>query len=296
MPVNNMLRPVFSFAMAAGLSLISNSAIAFEYKQVTEDGLVAEFYYDENAGNQRPVIIFGGSGGGYFLAEDERSEFAKTLVDQGYAVLLLVYFDYKSRGKLPKSLTRIPLEYFATAMSWLGRQPGVRSDSFAVYGSSRGGELALLLATHYPQISVVIAGVPSAYVWPTSSGHTLGSYLHPCAPAWTFQGRDIPGICTWKMLFSGNKVILNKKFPVKYKKFIITVENMAADVLLLSGKQDKIWPSTEMCNRIVQRLEQYNYSHDYKHIVYDAGHFLFKQSWEDVLEFLETHYPVSANR
>jgi len=291
MPGRNHICVFFRLVVIARCILFSSVLFAYTNREVDEDGLAGDFYYNETADDQRPVIIFGGSGGGYFLDKEERGALVKPLVDKGYAVLFLVYFDYKSKGKLPKSLLRIPLEYFETAMTWVGRQPGVGNDSFAIYGSSRGGELALLLATHYPQIRVVIAGVPSAYVWPTTSGHTIGSYLHPCAPAWTYHGKDINGICSFKMLFSGNKIIL--KYPEKFDKYVIPVEKMSADVLLLSGTRDEVWPSTEMSKRIIQRLEQFNYSHAYKHIAYDAGHWVFKQSWPDVISFLETHYPAN---
>jgi hypothetical protein len=138
---------------------------------------------------------------------------------------------------------------------------------------------------------LVIAGVPSAYVWPTSSWLTLKSIFHPCAPAWTYQGRDIRGICNWKMLFSGNKIIV--KDPKKFEKYFNPVERMSADVLLLSRKQDKVWPSTEMSDRIVQRLDRFNDPHAYKHIAHENGHFVFKRSWADVLSFLETYYPTN---
>lgn len=145
-PGRYILRRLSAFVFAAGLIFFSNLIYAIDNKEVNEDGLVGDFYYNQTAKHQRPVIIFGGSGGGYFLTREERGEFAKPLIEKGYAVLFLVYFDYKGKGNVPKSLLRIPLEYFATAMTWVGRQPGVRSDSVAIYGSSRGGELALLLA------------------------------------------------------------------------------------------------------------------------------------------------------
>jgi esterase/lipase len=290
MQAKSTCRMFFAVAVTVGFSLFSSLLFAFDHREVDDDGLVAEFYYNEQAEHQRPIIIFGGSDGGYILTKAQRSEFAKTLVDKGYAVLFLAYFDPKGNGKLPKRLLRIPLEYFETAMAWVGRQPGVRSDSIAVYGSSRGGELALLLATRYPQIRVVIAGVPSAYIWPTPAWFTFKSIFHPCQPAWTYQGKDIPGVCSWKMLFSGNKIIA--KNPKKFERYFIPVETMSADVLLLSAKQDDVWPSTEMSDRIVQRLDRINYPHAYKHVAYDGGHFVFKRSWADVLSFLEIHYPA----
>jgi BAAT / Acyl-CoA thioester hydrolase C terminal len=45
----------------------------------------------------------------------------------------------------PGELLDQPLDYFGDALDWLAAQPQVRADAIAVKGSSRGGELSLLL-------------------------------------------------------------------------------------------------------------------------------------------------------
>src|SRR5205807_6507540 len=105
------------------------------------------------------------------------------LASHGYAVLALGYFGVEG---LPRSLHNIPLEYFGTALDWLSAQPGVDPQRIGVLGTSRGGELALLLGSVYPQIKTVVAYVPSNVVW---GGCCNGVN----EPSWTVEGRPL----TW---------------------------------------------------------------------------------------------------
>ena len=89
---------------------------------------------------------------------------AALLAARGYPSLALAYF--KAPG-LPQTLRDIPLEYFTSALEVLRAQPGVDPDHVLVAGDSRGGEAALLLGAHFPQlVNGVIAGVPSSVVHP----------------------------------------------------------------------------------------------------------------------------------
>ena len=50
---------------------------------------------------------------------------------------------------LPPTLSNIPLEYFETAIEWLQHQPRLDGGRIAVSGTSRGGELSLLLGATF---------------------------------------------------------------------------------------------------------------------------------------------------
>jgi dienelactone hydrolase len=102
-----------------------------------------------------------GSEGGFRWA----GTVAPLLACHGYAALALAYFDYQGMEGLPTSLMEIPLEYFERAIAWMGKQPQVNRDKLAVVGISKGGELALLLGSTFPEIKSVVAYVPSGVVW-----------------------------------------------------------------------------------------------------------------------------------
>ncbi|MFT3880678.1 MAG: acyl-CoA thioesterase/BAAT N-terminal domain-containing protein [Gemmatales bacterium] len=72
---------------------------------VREKGIVGTLFLPLAAVRYPAIIGFGGSGGG--LSEGREA----LLASQGYAVLALAYFNYRT---LPKSLVNVPLEYFGT--------------------------------------------------------------------------------------------------------------------------------------------------------------------------------------
>lgn len=258
---------------------------AVEHRIVREEGLTATYYYGPNRPQQPSIIMFGGSSGGNFY--NKYQNYMEDLVVKGYAVLSLAYFDYDGKGKLPNMLRHIPLEYFEKAMNWMERQPETINGRFALIGNSRGGEAALLLATQYPKISTVVAIVPSAYV-----GGAYDNKKEVSGSAWTLCGEEIPYVDYQKAIAKYNpwwKIIDNIE---EVEQFAIPVEKMSAAVLLLSGTKDKIWPSTEMSNRVIRRLKRHHYPFPYEHIAYDAGHDIRMKSWPDVMRFLATNYSV----
>jgi pimeloyl-ACP methyl ester carboxylesterase len=118
---------------------------------------------------------------------------AAVLASRGHPALAVAYFGLPG---LPATLTRIPLEYFATALRWLARQPGVNSDRIIVVGTSRGSEAAQLLGVHYPDlVHSVVALSPSSVANPDPArtsrhGRGTASQCPPCPP--TNSGSRFP--------------------------------------------------------------------------------------------------------
>jgi hypothetical protein len=62
----------------------------------------------------------------------------------------------------------------------------------------------------------------------------------------------------------------------KRPETVIPVEQINGPVLLLSGKADALWPSTDMAERIVKRLKDKGFKHSVQHLSYEgAGHLVF---------------------
>ena len=59
------------------------------------------------------------------------------------------------------------------------------------------------------------------------------------------------------------------------EKAAIEVENINGPVLLLTGKEDPLWPAGNMCDKIINRLKENKFPHWYGHFSYEnAGHVL----------------------
>lgn len=275
--------PLFCFIFLITISL-TTYCCAVERQTLRDNGLVGTYYYNEDSTQQPPIIIFGGSSGGNFY-ENYRN-YLEDLVDNGYSVLSLAYFDYDSIDDLPDKLRHIPLEYFKKAMDWMENQPHTSKGQFAVIGNSRGGEAALLLGIQYPKISTIVAIVSSAYV-----GGAYDEKRKVSGSAWTYAGKEIPYVDYEKAISNYRpwwKIIDDEE---EVEPFAIPVEKLSAAVLLLSGEKDETWPSTEMSERIIRRLEKNQYKFPFQHISYEAGHNIRVESWPDLLRFIKKHYP-----
>jgi dienelactone hydrolase len=238
---------------------------------VRERGLVGRMFEPAGHGPHPAVLVVGGSNGGLAWSQ----EMAALLASHGFAALALAYFGAEG---LPPTLDRIPLEYFETALDWLAARPSVAGARIAVTGLSRGGELALLLGATYARISAIVAWVPSGIVGPAFPTSGRG--------AWTLGGQEIPFASTlsyeeWdKALASGlaregsfDWFLLPLQDAEYAAKATIPVERIQGPVLMVSGQEDGMWPSTELTAFAIRRFEQMGFAHQVEHLSYPgAGH------------------------
>ncbi|MGH6889789.1 MAG: alpha/beta fold hydrolase [Rhizomicrobium sp.] len=267
------MRP-FVLAVAVTFGLFAGAASAeaqpapkLTETSVTTKGLVADFYRPAGAKGQLPaIIILGGSEGGLGPAP---ARDGKVIARRGYAVLQLAYFDAPG---LPKDLGLIPLEYFKTAIDWLRAQPGIDPARIGIVGTSIGGMVALMVASHYPEIKAVVAAVPSSVVWP-------GIVHTPGAPPSTFTlgGKPLPDLpfggpfTTVYNLYAKGLRALDQ-----HKDAIIPVERINGPVMVICGKSDKLWPSCPMSDQVAARLKAEHFTHPVQLLEYpDAGHYCF---------------------
>ena len=237
---------------------------------VREEGLVGTLFIPNNADNIPGIIDLTGSGGD--LSETR----AALLASHGYITFALAYFGVES---LPMTLDNIPLEYFGKAIHYLKQQKGIDPGRIGIIGSSRGGELALLVASTYSEITCVTGYAPSVFINPGSTG----------GAAWTLNGEPLPYISQepdmqviaeiQKNIAEGKAVSFTPMFNsiIKNRNSLqdieIPVEKINGPVLLISGQDDQIWPSAVFSEIAVQRLNAKNFTHQIKHLNYpNAGH------------------------
>ena len=149
---------------------------------VRERGLVGTLFLPAAEGPHPVVLVVPGSDGGI------PEHLAALYAAHGYGALALGYFAAGEPGLLPETLTEIPLEYFETALDWITDHPALDEQVLVANGTSRGGELVLLLGSRYPQITAVIAWVPSNYL----QAAIQGAGATEERTSWTFGGEDLP--------------------------------------------------------------------------------------------------------
>jgi dienelactone hydrolase len=242
--------------------------------QVHDRGLVGTFYQPPGNGPSPGIIVLSGANGGLQSAAQQPGG----LASRGFSVLSLAYFAGEG---LPKQLSGIKLEYFKTAIDWLATQPRVDPNRIAVVGISRGGELALLLGATYPQVKAVVAYVPSHVVWAGCCDS-----LAQMEPPWTYRGKPTPHMPPAPEIRRAMSTLRPetsvRRTPIFLRRLedtiaamnaAIPVERINGPVLLISGRDDQVWPSTLMAEQIMGRLRRHLFKHPYRHLAYSgAGH------------------------
>ena len=287
------------------------------FKQpVRAEGLVGTLFSPAGASRSPGILVLGGSEGGVPEA------LAALLASHGYATLALAYHGVEP---LPRTFVEIPLEYFATALAWMRRQPQIEPDKLAVVGVSKGGELALLLGATFPAVKAVVGYGASGVVY-------QGRDMKHHRSSWSWQGKPVPFVPYYytpgMALRSGWSVITHTPTPLLpmhagylseqsiVEPASIPVEQIQGPILLFAGKEDQIWPSVAFAEMVTKRLGEHQHPYPDRNICYEhAGHMTFPipslpmphmlaqmvggtsrgnvkaatDAWSEVLLFLEEH-------
>lgn len=241
-----------------------------------QDGFRA-VWYDGTLNRDKAIIYMSGAGCG----EEVTFEMSQYLVKNGYSVLCLGFYLWKG---LPNKMYNIPVEYVERAVAELKRNG---FDKIAIHGMSTGAGYALLCSSLIPDITCTLAVVPYDYVMEGVAG-TI--FPQNCS-VYTYKGRDI-SYSKFPILHSNLIKELKKYYsiPKSERKGLmrysydtsehaeqgrIKVENMNSDVLLLGVNNDDCWPSEMAVPRMEKILENSNYPHRVKALVYEKGsHFI----------------------
>ncbi len=258
--------------------------------EVRDDGLYGTLFTPPDDGPHPTIMLLSGSGGG--LSEAQAALYAS----RGYGALALAYF---RAGHLPQTLQRIPLEYFERAIAWLQARPEVDADRLAVGGTSRGGELCLLLASRYPQFKAVVARVPSAVVY-----GGIGSDTAHQEPAWTYHGEGIPFLHSRPNRLPEYETTDGSGFALtpiflksledreQVRRAAIQVEKINGPVLAISGKVDAMWPSSVYSDMVMERLAEHMHPYAYEHVACEGtGHNVGQPWWPTTVN--DSIHPVT---
>ncbi|EFB40713.1 MULTISPECIES: acyl-CoA thioester hydrolase/BAAT C-terminal domain-containing protein [Parachlamydia] len=242
--------------------------------EVKEDGLVGSLFLPFSQAPLPVIIVLGGSNGG--LSENR----ARLIASNGFAVLALGYFGLEG---LPDNLENIPLEYFERAFEWLSQRDDILGNRVGIYGISRGAELALLIGCLFPEkVQAIVAALPSYVVF--------GGLSSERVPAWQYRGEplipDAPvPMCDLSygkgqnpedpLTISTSYLQGMQEFPEDYAAAEIPVEKLQASLLLISGGDDQMWPSTLFASKIMDRLKAKQSQITRIHLDYPlAGHLI----------------------
>jgi len=243
---------------------------------VAEGGIVGVLYEPGDGRAHPGLVVLGGSEGGFSEAE------AAMFASRGFTALSLAYFGV---DRLPPTLQRIPIEYFGRAIEWMRRRREVNGRFVGICGASRGAEAALITAAAYG-VGAVVARSPSHVRW---EGVTARHF--PGGPAWTLDGQPLSYVPNyipfgWGVSYvwntvTGRSVRLTPLFLADLRRYKnvagaeIPVEGIAGPVLLSSGLDDQIWPSSMMAGHLIQRLRRGSRAYRDENMTYGGvGHWL----------------------
>jgi len=274
------------------LALVSVIVYVFTYvpSLSKQHGVVETLLYLGDSENQPLIVAFGGAEGGIDWHRNHMKSKRDSLIQKGYAVLAIGYFNAEGT---PKNLDRISLDAISdTIMNIAKRNSKINEAKIALIGGSRGGELVLNLASRFDHFNAVIAMSTSNVSFPAITWSANTS-------SWTYKGKEVAYVpaplktispALKGDLYTAHKMMLEDKEAVK--KAEIEVENINGAILILSGKNDDQWPASEMSEQLIQRLKNNRFKHYNKHIALEGGHIVPLEHFNLVYDFLDKHLPT----
>ncbi len=280
------IKPLCKYLIGFVFVLVQAQTIADDNKavftQISNESFTGRLWLPENIGSNPAILLIGGSGGGY------ENQDAKWLSSAGFVVLNVRYFGVKG---LPDNLVNIPIEYFHNALHWLNKHEAVQQGAIGLFGHSKGTEAAILTAHNNELVKAVVLRAPSAIVWagPGWAGFNESSWTVGQVPLNFHSVGLIDGAVWLSRILRNKKMITTREMfenalleQSKAEQALLPVNEIKAHLLLLSGRDDKQWPSTVMANTLTSILTMSDFNYRYQHIAFEnAGHRPGRQSKPD---------------
>jgi len=278
--------------LVLGLLFIGGIVYVFTYVPALskQHGILDTELYLGDSLNQPLIVAFGGGGGGNDWSRDYLKGKRDSLLQQGYAVLAIGYFN---SNDAPQHLDRISLDAISDTIRSIAQHPKVDASKIALLGGSRGGELVLNLASRFDHFNAVIALSTSHVSFPAITWSANTS-------SWMYQGQEVTyvsapikiiGPALKGDLYAAHSMMLENKEACTAAE--IEVENINGPILIISGNKDDQWPATMMSDKIISRLKKQNFQHYNQHIQLEGGHVAPLDEFHLVYEFIANHFPVN---
>lgn len=206
--------------------------------------------YEPEGGADAGVLVLAGSSG-----RVDRTR-ARLLASQGLTALAIRWFGGPGQ---PPGICEVPLETFTAGVDVL-LASGVRR--VGVLGVSKGAEAALLTGVHDPRVDAVVAVSPSAYVW-ANVGPGRDGARRPQRSCWTWRGVSLPFTPMddgWEAPATDGPVPIRGWYEQSAATHAdrltaaeIPIERARAEVLLVAGGDDAMWPSLPYAESLARR-------------------------------------------
>jgi dienelactone hydrolase len=214
------------------------------------------------------VLVLGGSEGGDQMARNTGA----ALVEAGFTVLGVPYHRPPGQDRsgplasLPGAFANLPVERVGQAGDWLSSETGITRERTALYGFSKGAELALLAASLDGPYAAVVAIAPSDVVW-----EGWGPGIAPgTASSFAWKGRPLPFVPYEGFAREMARYARGERdarlanaheqglamHPQRVAQARIEVELCPCPILLAAGGRDRAWPSAAMAAAMAERRKQ----------------------------------------
>jgi uncharacterized protein len=187
------------------------------------------------------VLVLAGSSG---RVDVDR---ARLLAQHGALALALRWFGGDDQ---PPGICEVPIETFTRALDLLQqRAPGAR---LGIVGISKAAEAALLTASLDDRVDAVVALAPSHVVW-ANVGPGPDGATYPYRSSWAWRGEPLPFVPYDESWQPGPPPVAHAELyrrsvaadPMATAAAIIDANAARADLLLVAGRDDRMWPALD---------------------------------------------------
>lgn len=186
----------------------------------------------------------------------------------------------------PDGLHEWPLDYFGKAIHWLKKQ-GI--EKLGLYGISMGGNMALAVASLYPEFSLTIACeaidmIVEGFIEGKKEGM---SEWCTGSSSYTYQGKSLPYL-SYRLSEHEYDYLIKKstreahdlsaidlyQYTERYgipEQCFIPIEKITGRLLIIAAHDDVMWESAKYAQRMKKRLESHAHASRSDVIIYPYG-------------------------